>query len=62
VVGVDYAGVDLLPSADGELYLLEVNSIPGWKGLQLTTPVNIAGEIIAYLETGLASTESRTEG
>lgn len=51
VVGADYAGVDLLPAADGRLYLIEVNSIPGWKGLQTTSPVNIAEEMAAYLET-----------
>jgi RimK family alpha-L-glutamate ligase len=51
VVGADYAGVDLLPAADGRLYVIEVNSIPGWKGLQSTSPVNIAGEMAVYLET-----------
>src|SRR5258708_27236700 len=32
-VGADYAGVDLLPSGDG-VFVLEVNGIPGWQGLQ----------------------------
>jgi RimK family alpha-L-glutamate ligase len=50
-VGTDYAGVDLLPGADGRLYVIEVNSIPGWKGLQTTSPVNIAEEMVTYLET-----------
>ena len=52
VVGADYAGVDLLPGADGQDYLLEVNGIPGWQGLQTTTDLDIAGEIVAYLERG----------
>jgi RimK family alpha-L-glutamate ligase len=51
VVEADYAGVDLLPAADGRLYLLEVNSIPGWKGLQSTSSINIAQEMVVYLET-----------
>lgn len=51
VVGADYAGVDLLPAVDGRHYLIEVNSIPGWKGLQPVSPVNIAAEMAAYLET-----------
>lgn len=51
VVGADYAGVDLLPASDGRLYLIEVNSIPGWKGLQTASPVNIAEEMVVYLET-----------
>ncbi len=49
VVGCDYAGVDLLPAADGEVYVLEVNGIPGWEGLQTTTEVNIAGAIVDTL-------------
>jgi RimK family alpha-L-glutamate ligase len=49
-VGCDYAGVDLLPAADGEVYVLEVNGIPGWEGLQTTTEVDIAGAIVATLE------------
>lgn len=51
VVGAEYAGVDLLPAADGRDYLLEVNGIPGWQGLQTVAGVDIAGEIVAYLET-----------
>ncbi|HMQ52817.1 MAG TPA: alpha-L-glutamate ligase, partial [Anaerolineae bacterium] len=49
----DYAGVDLLPATDGQLYLLEVNSVPGWQGLQSVTETNIAEEFVAYLETAL---------
>jgi RimK family alpha-L-glutamate ligase len=50
VVGAEYAGVDLLPAADGAQYVLEVNGIPGWQGLQSTTQINIADEIVRYLE------------
>ena len=49
-VGADYAGVDLLPASDGALYVLEVNGIPGWKGLQQVTPVDIAARVVAQLE------------
>ncbi|HMR67774.1 MAG TPA: RimK family alpha-L-glutamate ligase [Anaerolineae bacterium] len=52
-LGTDYAGVDLLPATDGQLYLLEVNSVPGWQGLQSVTETNIAEEFVAYLETAL---------
>jgi glutathione synthase/RimK-type ligase-like ATP-grasp enzyme len=45
--------VDLLSAPDGQQYLLEVNSIPGWQGLQSVSEVNIAEEIVAYLETQL---------
>jgi RimK family alpha-L-glutamate ligase len=51
VVGTEYAGVDLLSAPNGAQYLLEVNSIPGWQGLQSVSEINIAEEIVAYLET-----------
>lgn len=48
-VGADYAGVDLLPASDGTVYVLEVNGIPGWSGVQKTTSVDIAGAIVDHL-------------
>jgi RimK family alpha-L-glutamate ligase len=50
VVGADYAGVDLLPAADGAHYVLEVNGIPGWRGLQQVAPVDIADVLVRHLE------------
>lgn len=37
-----YAGVDLIRDGDGRWWLIEVNSIPAWKGLQGVCPVDIA--------------------
>jgi RimK family alpha-L-glutamate ligase len=48
-VGAEYAGVDLLTGSNGATYVLEVNGIPGWKGLQEATGVDIAGLLIDYL-------------
>ena len=48
-VGADYAGVDLLPTRDGGVYVLEVNGIPGWQGLQRTTRIDVAGAIVDQL-------------
>ncbi len=48
-VGADYAGVDLLPSSTGEIYVLEVNGIPGWQGLQRATGIDVAGAIVDHL-------------
>lgn len=45
-VGADFAGVDLLRAADGRLLVIEVNSMPGWQGLQSVTDFSIA-EILA---------------
>jgi RimK family alpha-L-glutamate ligase len=48
-VGADYAGVDLLPATDGTVYVLEVNGIPGWKGLQEATGLDVAGRLVDFL-------------
>ena len=48
-VGAEYAGVDLLPALDGTAYVLEVNGIPGWRGLQEATGVDVADAVIAQL-------------
>lgn len=48
-VGADYAGVDLLPTRDGSVFVLEVNGIPGWQGLQQATGVDVAGAIVDHL-------------
>ncbi|MEM3641455.1 MAG: RimK family alpha-L-glutamate ligase [Candidatus Bathyarchaeia archaeon] len=42
------AGVDILESPRGPL-IVEVNSQPGWRGLQSVTNINIAGEIVDFV-------------
>jgi RimK family alpha-L-glutamate ligase len=49
-VGADYAGVDLLPSRDGRVFVLEVNGIPGWQGLQRATGLDVAAAVVDVLE------------
>jgi glutathione synthase/RimK-type ligase-like ATP-grasp enzyme len=49
LVGAEYAGVDLLPREDGSVYVLEVNGIPGWEGLQQATGIDVAGAVIDQL-------------
>lgn len=44
-LGMAYAGVDLLRDLDGRWWVLEVNSIPAWRGLQAVTPVDVAGRL-----------------
>lgn len=41
-LNIDYCGVDIIRDIAGQLYVLEVNSIPAWRGLQGVTAVNIA--------------------
>jgi RimK family alpha-L-glutamate ligase len=48
-VGAEYAGVDLLPAEDGTVYVLEVNGIPGWEGLQQATGIDVAATIVEQL-------------
>lgn len=58
-VGADYAGVDLLPSTDGAVFVLEVNGIPGWRGLQQATGIDVAGAIVDHLVHRVASSGAR---
>jgi len=41
--------VDILKAEGGGYYVTEVNGIPGWKGLQKTTDVDIAGRIVEHV-------------
>jgi tetrahydromethanopterin:alpha-L-glutamate ligase len=45
---MDYAGIDLLPSADGA-QVIEVNGVAAWQGLQRVTPFNIAQALVRDL-------------
>jgi RimK family alpha-L-glutamate ligase len=47
-VGCKIAGVDILEGPKGPV-IVDVNSQPGWKGLQLVTKVNIADEIVSFI-------------
>jgi RimK family alpha-L-glutamate ligase len=49
-LGCDYAGVDLLRGAGGREFVLEVNGIPGWRGVEDATGVDVAGALVAHLE------------
>jgi RimK family alpha-L-glutamate ligase len=54
VMGADYAGVDLIAGPGGARYVLEVNGIPGWKGLQETTGLDVAAAIVGQVEHRVA--------
>ena len=47
-VGCKVAGVDILEGPAGPR-IVDVNSQPGWKGLQMVTKVNIADEIVNFV-------------
>lgn len=41
-VDIDYCGVDVIRDRQGRLFVLEVNSIPAWKGLQGVVEMDLA--------------------
>ena len=49
-IGLEYSGVDILRSEDdGEAYVIELNSTPGWQGLQSVTESDITALVVDYL-------------
>ena len=49
-LGLDYAGVDLMPSGTAQdIQVIEVNGVAAWQGLQRVTGFNIAAAIVADL-------------
>lgn len=49
-IEMEYAGVDLLRSEqEDQVYVVEVNSTPGWQGLQTVTGRSITGAVIDYI-------------
>ncbi len=52
-MGLAVAGVDMLLSKRGPL-VLEVNSSPGLEGIEKATGIDIAGEIVEYIEKSVA--------
>ena len=48
VIGCKVTGVDIVEGPDGPL-VIELNSQPGWRGLQSVTKISIADEIISYI-------------
>jgi RimK family alpha-L-glutamate ligase len=48
VVGCKIAGVDILEGPKGPV-IVDVNSQPGWKGLQMVTKVDVADAIVTFI-------------
>ncbi|KIX12135.1 ATP-grasp domain-containing protein [Dethiosulfatarculus sandiegensis] len=53
-VGTIYAGVDILPLKGGGCQVIEVNGIPGWKGLAKATGVDVPNLLLDHLMAGKA--------
>lgn len=52
-VETEIAGVDLLPARDGRILVLEVNGVPGWRGLEAATGIAVAEHVVRHLERRL---------
>ena len=46
ILNIDYAGVDIIQDKKGHFYIIEVNSIPAWHGLQSVVNFDIASCLI----------------
>jgi ribosomal protein S6--L-glutamate ligase len=51
-VSAEVAGVDIVPARDGRVLVLEVNAIPGWRGLESATGCDVAAALVRHLESG----------
>jgi ribosomal protein S6--L-glutamate ligase len=60
-LGLRVAGVDLLQSQRGPL-VLEVNSSPGLEGIEKSTGMDVAGQIIQFIEEKIPADENDTVG
>jgi RimK family alpha-L-glutamate ligase len=57
-VNADYAGVDLIRGEDGCYSVLEVNSVPAWKGLHQATGTDVAGALAKALSQRITAARS----
>jgi ribosomal protein S6--L-glutamate ligase len=60
-MGLNVCGVDMLQSSRGPL-VMEVNSSPGLEGIEIATGLDIAGEIILFLEANAKPFHTQTQG
>jgi ribosomal protein S6--L-glutamate ligase len=60
-IGAPVAGVDLLPVADGRLYAIEVNAVPGWRALNRVGGYDIAREVLQFAGKSLPARYLRRE-
>ncbi|OGT60222.1 MAG: ribosomal protein S6 modification protein [Gammaproteobacteria bacterium RIFCSPHIGHO2_12_FULL_45_12] len=51
IIGLNVAGIDIVRSNRGPL-IMEVNGSPGLEGIEKTTGIDVAAEIIQFIETG----------
>ena len=60
-LGLNVCGVDMLRSNHGPV-VMEVNSSPGFEGIEKATNIDIAGKIIEFIETHGPKRKTKTRG
>jgi len=48
-VGASLTGVDLLPARDGRVLVLEVNAVPGWRGLETVVGAAVTDAVTEHV-------------
>ena len=61
IMGLNVCGVDMLRSERGPV-VMEVNSSPGLKGIERATGIDVASQIILFLEQSARPNETKTRG
>ena len=60
-MGLNVAGVDILRAKRGPV-VMEVNSSPGLEGIEAATGVDVAGNIIDFIEKNAKPGKTKTKG
>ena len=60
-MGLNFCGVDLLRSNHGPV-VMEVNSSPGLEGIETSTNIDVADQVIAFLEKAAKFGKTKTRG
>jgi ribosomal protein S6--L-glutamate ligase len=61
IIGLNVAGIDIVRSNRGPL-IIEVNASPGLEGIEKTTRIDVATEIIKFIETRTNSIDADSPG
>ncbi|MDA1000448.1 MAG: 30S ribosomal protein S6--L-glutamate ligase [bacterium] len=61
IMGLNVAGVDMLRSHHGPV-VMEVNSSPGLEGIETASGVDVAGQIIQFIEKNAQPNKTKTRG
>ena len=61
VLGLNIAGVDMIPSDEGPM-VLEVNSSPGLQGIETATGLDVAGDMIGFVLDHAPTGDTRDRG